>query len=299
MDEAGRLLADERRLLTVPAGQRGLQPSAAVWQHTVNLPELMERALGPEHPPVAAIAASVTPRPAAGSYLPVFRVGEGHARSLAAALRVPFFPTTHQEGHISAGLFSSQADLGERFLAIHLSGGTTELLQVQRQGPGFAEELIGATTDLHAGQFVDRVGVALGQPFPAGPHLERLAAEGIPGAVTLPASVSGLRVSFSGVGTRATRLVGQARPADLALAVFHCLAKTLEKWLLAARDATGLREALVVGGVAANGILRHRLSGRLEHPAVGMRIAYAQPRFSTDNAVGVALIGRAASSPPL
>lgn len=293
VDEAGRLLEDQRRPLAVALGARGVSPQEAVWAHLNALPQLAEPLLRARGREVAAVAASVKPRPVEGSYLPPFRVGEVFGRTLAAALGVPFYPTTHQEMHIQAGLWSSDdPPEGQQFLAIHLSGGTTELIRVTRRPGGFAEELLGATQDLHAGQFVDRVGVALGLPFPAGPHLERLAAEGEPGRVTLPSSVRGYSLSFSGPESAAQRLVGKAEPADLALAVLHTVAKSLEKWLLHAMEETGLREVLIVGGVSANRILRERLRQRLVHPAVGMRLAFAQPHYSTDNAVGTALLAR-------
>jgi len=294
VDEAGRLLEDQRRLLAVAEGARGAASHQAVWAHLNALPELAGPVLREHGPHVAAVAASVKPRPVEGSYLPPFRVGEGFGQTVAAALGVPFYATTHQEMHIQAGLWSSDnPPRGDQFLAVHLSGGTTELIRVTRRPGGFDEELLGGTQDLHAGQFVDRVGVALGLPFPAGPHLERLAAGGEPGRVKLPAPVRGYTLSFSGPETAAQRLVGSAEPADLALAVFHTVARSVEKWLLHAMEETGLREVLIVGGVAANEIVRGRLRRRLEHPAVGARLAFSQPRFSTDNAVGTALLARA------
>jgi len=294
VDDAGRLLEDQRRPLAVARGKRGVAPQEAVWAHLNALPELAEPLLRTHGPDVVAVAASVKPRPVEGSYLPPFRVGEGFGRALAAALGVPFYPTTHQEMHIQAGLWSADnPPEGGEFLAIHLSGGTTELVRVTRRPGGFAETLLGGTQDLHAGQFVDRVGVALGLPFPAGPHLEKLARAGTPGRVTLPSSVRGYNLSFSGPESAAQRLVGQAEPADLALAVLYAVAKSLEKWLLHAIAETGLGEILIVGGVAANQILRERLRTRLEHPAVGARLAFADPRYSTDNAVGTALLARA------
>lgn len=293
VDASGRLLADQRRPLAVARGERGVSPPQAVWSHLKALPAEVEPLLRAYGTRIAAVAASVRPRPAEDSYLPPFKVSEGFGRTVAAALGVPFYPSTHQEMHIMAGLWSAdQPPEGKQFLAVHLSGGTTELIRVTRRPGGFDEELLGGTLDLHAGQFVDRVGVALGLPFPSGPHLERLAADGRPGAVRIPSVVHGWRVSFSGPETAAQRLVGQADPSDLALAVIHCVSKTLEKWLRAAVEETGLREVLVVGGVSANQMLRARLRSRLEHPAVGARLAFGQPRFSTDNAVGTALLAR-------
>jgi N6-L-threonylcarbamoyladenine synthase len=294
VDEAGRLLEDRRRPLVVATGKRGHSPAEAVWLHVKGLPEVIEPVLEQYGRDIAAVAASTRPRPSEGAFLPPFKVSEGYGRTVAAALGVPFYASTHQEMHIAAGLWSSDAPpVGEQFLAVHLSGGTTELIRVTRRTGGFAEELLGATRDLHAGQFVDRVGVALGLPFPAGPHMEKLAADGVPGRVTLPSHVDGRSVSFSGPETAGQRLVGKVEPADLALAVIMCVAKTLEKWLRAAVEETGIKEILIVGGVASNGILRERLREKLEHRAVGARLAFARPQYSTDNAVGTAVLARA------
>jgi N6-L-threonylcarbamoyladenine synthase len=294
VDEAGRLLEDRRRPLVVAAGKRGHSPAEAVWLHVKSLPEVIEPVLAQYGRDIAAVAASTRPRPVEGAFLPPFKVSEGYGRTVAAALGVPFFASTHQEMHIAAGLWSSDAPpVGDQFLAVHLSGGTTELIRVTRRTGGFAEELLGGTRDLHAGQFVDRVGVAIGLPFPAGPHIEKLATGGVPGRVTLPSHVDGRSVSFSGPETAGQRLVGKVEPADLALAVIMCVAKTLEKWLRAAVEETGIKEILIVGGVASNGILRERLREKLEHRAVGARLAFARPQYSTDNAVGTAVLARA------
>ncbi|HYG59428.1 MAG TPA: O-sialoglycoprotein endopeptidase [Symbiobacteriaceae bacterium] len=291
VDEAGRLLEDRRRPLVVAAGARGHSPAEAVWRHTKALPEVLEPVLQQYGRQIAGVAASVRPRPFEGAFLPPFKVSEGFGRTVAASLGVPFYPSSHQEMHIMAGLWSSdQPPVGDRFLAVHLSGGTTELIAVTRRTGGFDEELLGGTQDLHAGQFVDRVGVALGLPFPAGPYIEELARTGTPGVVSLASSVQGRKVSFSGPETAAQRLVGRVEPADLALAVIKCVSKTLEKWLRAAVTETGLGEVLIVGGVASNGILRERLREKLEHRAVGARLAFALPRFSSDNAVGTAVL---------
>ncbi|MBM7867936.1 O-sialoglycoprotein endopeptidase [Heliobacterium gestii] len=310
----GRLLAQKRLLLPVKPGERGLRQGDAFFLHGRQLPGVMEdlfaelRERARVH--VEAVAVSTRPRPEEGAYLPVFLAGEAVGRSVAAAQGVPFIATTHQEGHIMAGIASLEEGeqakmlLEKGFLSVHLSGGTTELLQVRFDSDraAFAIEKMGATTDLHAGQLVDRVGVALGLPFPAGPRLEALAAQsdGVE-AVTFPASVKGYNVSFSGAEAQALRLIDRScnagetfsspSPAAIARGIERCLASTLEKILRRAIEETGCRDVLIVGGVAANGFLRRRLRDRLEHRAVGGRLAFATPALSGDNAVGVALLG--------
>ncbi|MCX7571512.1 O-sialoglycoprotein endopeptidase [Tumebacillus sp. DT12] len=291
IDSDGVIVKEERRLLHVSEGERGLQQSAALFQHVQNLPVLIEQ-LGDLSGQLQAVCASAKPRRLEGSYMPVFTAGSGVGRILAATHGVPYLETTHQEGHIAAGEGSAERVPADHFLAVHLSGGTTDLLDVNRLQDGYEIEELGTSIDLHAGQFVDRVGVALGLIFPAGPHLEKLAQGSTDEAVTLPSPVNGYNLSFAGPETAALRLIeAGVAPADIARAVERCIAKGLEKTLRKAVEERGVKHLLIVGGVAANTFIRERLKLRLEHRAVGARLYFAQPRYSTDNAYGVALLG--------
>lgn len=291
VDEHGGIVREERCLLRVEEGERGLQQSAALFQHVQNLPALIEK-IGNLHGILQAVVVSTRPRRRDGSYMPVFTAGSGLARSLAATHGVPLYETSHQEGHIAAGEGSMGAVPADTFIAVHISGGTTDLLHVKRLQDGYEIEELGTSIDLHAGQFVDRVGVALGLPFPAGPHLEELAKSSTDESVTLPSPVSGYNLSLAGPETAAMRLIEQgAAPADIARAVERCIAKGLEKTLRKAVDEFGVKHLLIVGGVAANHYIRERLVFRLEHRAVGAKLSFALPKYSTDNAFGVALLG--------
>ncbi|OIQ60190.1 O-sialoglycoprotein endopeptidase [Neomoorella thermoacetica] len=295
VSQDGELLAAHRRLLPVPTGERGLQQATAVFHHVQILPEVLSEVFAAVPAArIRGVVASVKPRPVEGSYMPVFTVAAGQGRILAAALGVPFRATTHQEGHIQAGLWSSGWQPPDSFLAVHLSGGTSEVLLVGRKQGGFTIEKLGGTLDLHAGQLVDRAGVLMGLEFPAGPALERLAREAGPETekVHLTSAVRGYNFSFSGPASQAERLLAAgAPPAAVARAVEQCIANTLERVLRPAVEATGLRDILIVGGVAANNYLRQRLRHRLEHPAVAARLHFAAPEHSSDNAIGVALLG--------
>ncbi|GFN23321.1 O-sialoglycoprotein endopeptidase [Thermanaeromonas sp. C210] len=295
VDEKKQVLFEHRQLLRVPEGEGGLQQSMAVFQHINNLPAIIEGALKAVPPGrIRGVAAAVKPRPVTGSYMPVFVVASGHGRVLAASLGVPFWPTTHQEGHLKAGLWSAGWQPQGAFIAVHLSGGTSEVLVVTPRTGSFTIERVGGTTDLHAGQLVDRVGLKLGLPFPAGPHLERLARMVGPDdePVNLPSAVRGYDFSFSGPASHAERLIRHgAPPAAVARAVERCIANTLEKVLRPLVEETSYRDILIVGGVAANKFLRERLRRRLEHRAVGAVLHFAAAEYSADNAVGVALLG--------
>nr|WP_245204038.1 O-sialoglycoprotein endopeptidase [Ammoniphilus resinae] len=288
----GEILAEKKELLSVKQGKRGLQQSEAVFQHIKRLPELAESFYPLEYQ-IAAVAVSTRPRPVEGSYMPVFRVGESWARGVAGFLKVPVFETTHQEMHIAAGEYTAQKrPAHNEFLAVHLSGGTSELLHCRRKRDGYDIQLLGGTLDLHAGQLIDRIGVALGLPFPAGPFLEKLGQQAN-GDFRVPSTVKGYDFHFSGAETQLLKVIqtGAQSPENIARATEQCIANTLEKVIRYAAQQEKPKELLIVGGVAANTYMKQRLSKRLEHLSVGCSLYFADPAYSGDNAFGVARIG--------
>ena len=294
VSEHGEVIAASRMLLPVGQGQRGLRQSEAVFAHVRQMPQVMDdlkKQLAGKDVQIVAVCASASPRDEEDSYMPVFTVGLGHARVLSDALNVPLFTTSHQQGHIAAGLVGNQAP-EDVFVALHLSGGTTELLEC-RDGK---LTLVGGCADLHAGQLVDRVGVAMGLPFPAGPHLEKLAMS-YEGTVEnlLPVSFEkdGLTCHLSGVETKAQQWIkeGKMTHEQIAAEVFDVLARTVARLLTGAGEKTGAKQALVVGGVASSTLLRELLSRRLKKQRKPIRVFFGQPQYSADNAVGVAAIG--------
>lgn len=294
VNEHGEVIAASRMLLPVAQGQRGLRQSEAVFAHVRQMPLVMDdlrEQIKNQDVEVAAVCASASPRDEKDSYMPVFTVGLGHARVIAKVLGVPLYETSHQQGHIAAGLVGNQHP-EETFVALHLSGGTTELLEC-RDG---TLTLIGGCADLHAGQMVDRVGVAMGLPFPAGPALEKLAMS-YQGTVEslLPVSVEkdGLTCHLSGVETRAQQWIreGNMSHEQIAAEVFDVLARTVARLLSGACEKTGAKQALVVGGVASSTLLREKLAKRLLKQRRNIKVLFGQPQYSADNAVGVAAIG--------
>ncbi|MBE5803433.1 MAG: O-sialoglycoprotein endopeptidase [Clostridiales bacterium] len=286
----GQVLASCRKLLPVKAGERGLRQSEAVFIHVRQLPERLEElgAYTRGHE-IVAVCASRQPRDEEESYMPVFQVGDAHARGLAAMLGVPCFASTHQRGHVAAAMVDSGVEPGD-LLAVHLSGGTTELLELC----GNELTLLGGTLDLHAGQFVDRVGVALGLAFPAGPHLERLALEGQSEA-KLPTNMADgdLHCHFSGAETQVQRWIRQGEMAreDIAREVYDLLARTVSRMVLAGAARTGIRQVLIAGGVASSELFRRLVKERIHKKDKAFRVCFGRPEYSGDNAVGAALIG--------
>ncbi|HHV43167.1 MAG TPA: O-sialoglycoprotein endopeptidase [Firmicutes bacterium] len=285
---AEELILDLRSVLPVKQGARGLRQSDALFLHLQNLPQLLEQVFSQvDH--IAAVAVTDRPRALPDSYLPVFTAGTTMARCLSMALGVPLVTCSHQANHLRAGRWSAQGPKASEFLALHLSGGTTDLLFVRDQAGSFDVTPLGGGTDLHVGQFVDRVGVAMGLPFPAGSALEKLAQEGQVGRLELPVAVQELTVSFSGPEAAAMRYLhqGQVAPPDLAMAVQVCIAKSLQRLLRNAVRQRYPKRVLFVGGVSANQFVRAWLREHLS----GWELWFADPRYSTDNAVGTALFG--------
>lgn len=116
--EDGSLLAEARQILSVKPGRCGLQQSEMVFQHTRNLPRLVEEVFADKDCTLAAIGVSGYPRPLADSYMPAFLAGMSVARSLAAAYKVPLEVISHQENHLEAGLWSAGGPQAERFFAV-------------------------------------------------------------------------------------------------------------------------------------------------------------------------------------
>ena len=290
VDGHGRIIDDKRMLLPVPVNERGLRQAEACFAHQKQLPDLFRSLTLPVTKPLA-IAVSVQPRAIEGSYMPVFTIGSGYAKVLSKAYNCPILKLSHQEGHIQAGLRSAGGPEGMEFLVLHLSGGTTELLLVKREGYSFSETILGGSNDLQIGQFVDRIGVKLGLQFPAGPELELLARthndeHSLP---SIPTYCRELEVSFSGSESHALRLIDQGLDkASIARAVEKAIARVIEKLLRNAIQQTQADQVLLVGGVSSNLYIRQQLKRRLQ-PI--MDLWFADPTLSSDNAVGVAWHG--------
>lgn len=289
LDLDGGLAADFRIPLAVKPGGRGLSQSEMLFQHVRNLPRLMQQlreSLGAAAR-IVAVGATTRPRSVEGSYMPAFLAGSGLGESLGHALGCPVARLSHQESHLLAGLWSAGRTLDRDFLAAHVSGGTTELLQAVATATTLEVQLLGGSEDLHAGQFIDRIGVALGLSFPAGPQLEKLAESFTGTPAVTPVAVREMRLSFSGPETHVMRwLATQPDPAEVAASVQECVAASLAGILAAAVQKTGRRTMLLVGGVMANRAIRSRVAQSLQ--ALNVTVVWPEPRFSGDNAVGAA-----------
>lgn len=216
--------------------------------------------------------------------MPCFMVGYSHAKFLSDALGVPLAEVSHQQGHVAASLWSAgRLDLMEKtHLAWHLSGGTTELLLVEPEGRNVKCTRIGGTTDISAGQLIDRTGQLLELPFPSGKHLDSLSREAT-GKDVFRVKCRNSEFSLSGVQNKVQQFYAAcADPAETAAYALRCVAGAVYQATAQALEAYPGLSVVFSGGVASNSMLRE-LTAPL-HPV------FAQPQFSTDNAMGVAVL---------
>ncbi|MBQ9736149.1 MAG: peptidase M22 [Clostridia bacterium] len=283
----GELLFNLKAPLPVKDGECGLRQSDALFAHVKNLPSLFEEVrarLGGA--PLMAVGVSAKPRNAEGSYMPCFLAGVAVAQGIAASADVPLYHFSHQCGHLRAALYSSGMDalVDKPFGAFHISGGTTELLLVTPDGEGFHTEIVGGTLDLNAGQLVDRIGVMLGLRFPAGPALEKLAQDCSTPPIRKPVRTSDGFIHLSGVENLARAVFEKEKnAAATALFVEDHLARAV---IAMSRDFRAKHPLPLVyaGGVMSNAYIKNAVLAAVEDAH------FAEPAFSADNAVGIALL---------
>lgn len=283
------LLDDEmkqyKQILSVKSGERGLRQSDAVFQHTVNIPRLIEQA---SFENIQAVGVSTRPRNIDGSYMPCFLVGEAVATAVAKSNNVSLHKTSHQVGHILASLYSTnQIDLiNNKFIAFHLSGGTTEALLVEpAKDELITAKIISQSTDLKAGQAIDRAGVMMGLSFPCGKELDKLSKLS-DAEYKIKPSMKDLNCSLSGVENKAKTMLEKGEPKEnISKFVLSYVCATVNEMLIRIENEFGKLPVVFSGGVSSNSMLRDVIQS--QHNAF-----FAAPEFSLDNAAGVALYAR-------
>ncbi len=276
----------QKRLLPVKPGELGLRQSDAVFHHTAQLHLLFSELVKDiDSKDIAAIGASSRPRPVDGSYMPCFTVGENTAKILSSALKVPLYTFSHQEGHIAAALYDSKSEnlFTEKFLAFHVSGGTTEAVIAKGSGYGFSLDLAAKSLDLNAGQAIDRVGLMLGLKFPCGAELEKLALQNTK-KISVRPTLKECDCCLSGLENICRRLLENNESKEyIAAYCIEYIRKTLslmtDKLLL----KYGTMPVLYAGGVMSDSIIQNSFKEKYN-------AAFAQPSLSSDNAVGVAYL---------
>ncbi|MDD6734822.1 MAG: hypothetical protein PUE13_00740 [Clostridiales bacterium] len=279
----GENTASVRKIIDVKEGERGIRQSEGVFAHVRELPHLLE-GLDSDVSAITAIGVSTRPRSVEGSYMPVFVAGESFARTIAKVLGVPLFRYSHQDGHIMAGIVSADCTelMGKPFTAVHMSGGTTEILRCAWNGDGFDTEIIGGTKDISAGQLIDRLGVRLGMKFPCGKEFDALSLNA-DREIPLKTAVSGGYMNLSGMENKLSEKIGREHAGVLARSALIFIGKSLAE----AINSGNPERVLFVGGVASNTLLRRYLSENVK-----VQTYFASGELACDNAVGIAELAK-------
>jgi Metal-dependent proteases with possible chaperone activity len=289
VDSDGCIVCNLQKYLDVKKGERGLRQSVALFQHVNNLPDLITelfQQIGTSVP--CCVAVSSRPRPVEGSYMPVFNAGVSAAEMIAAAINVPCYKFSHQEGHIEAVRHNSPMAKAERFISFHFSGGTTEALLVDHG----SISIIGGTKDIAFGQLIDRLGVASGMDFPAGAEMDSIAIacrEPAPKDVLPPIKVIKGYFNLSGIETSALRSLDDM-PRDLLIkALFDRIGETIVKTVRQTAEEYDIDKFLFAGGVSSSDYIRNYINDA--KPLKNIKICFGDPALSTDNAAGTAYLG--------
>lgn len=288
-DIAGNVLSNFKILLPVKEGERGLRQSDAVFSHIKNIPLIAEKIRqNAKKYEIVAIGHSAFPRDAEGSYMPCFLVGEAISDLIASFFTIDNYKFSHQAGHVRAAVYSSKVKIeNEPFIAFHVSGGTTEILFVNKENDSYKIDLIGGSSDLHAGQAIDRIGVNLGLKFPCGPQVEALAKTNIQKIPKPKICVKDFQCNLSGVENLSCDLYKKTNDKALVCAyMLDFIGCTLEKLTENLREKFPDIKIVYAGGVMSNSIIKDKLKNQFEN------IYFAEPEYSSDNATGIALLTR-------
>ncbi len=263
-----------RKLLETKKGSLGLRQSDALFMHVRDLSSILKKLNISEYN-IKAVGVSEKPTEEEKSYMPVFLAGILAAEAIADSLGVPLYRFTHQQGHIRAAMIGG-GDVKPPFYAFHISGGTTECTFVDEK---FSCKPILKSSDLKAGQAIDRLGVRLGFDFPAGAELDELSKKSNLEFKIKPSMKNG-NPSFSGLQNKYEKMLADGKKReDVAKFVFVYIAEALKAMM----KKIGDNETFVFsGGVSANSVIRDTLSGKGR--------LFASLELCGDNAVGVAAL---------
>ena len=287
------IVFNEKIMLNVKNGERGLRQSEAVFQHIKNFGEISDNLKKHIHKKgykVEMICASARPRDVEDSYMPVFEVGKNFAKTMAALFDCEMFETTHQENHIAASLYGCKKEDLDRFISVHMSGGTMEILLTEKDNKGYNTEIVGGTKDISFGQLIDRVGVRMGHDFPAGKYIDEkalLCEEEVKNG--LKTSVKDGYMNISGLENQVYKLMEEKDNYYVSKAVMNAAIKSLEKALSFIYKKYDLNNVVFVGGVASSKYISGKLSNKLKKNNINS--FFTDSSYSSDNACGCAIIG--------
>lgn len=296
--DGGLLLSNVIASQSVHEEYGGVVPELASRAHQQNIVPVVDAAIrraGIERGELSAIAFTRGPG-LIGSLL----VGTSFAKGLSLGLRVSMVDVNHLQAHVLAHFIKEtpQTEVPEfPYLCLLVSGGNSQIIVVRSARD---MEIIGRTIDDAAGEAFDKCAKVMGLPYPGGPHIDRLAAEGDPEAFRFARPrIEGLDYSFSGLKTsflytlrdnlRTDPDFIEKRRADLAASLQATIIAILMNKLEKAVDMTGITTVAIGGGVSANSGVRNAVAAMCERR--GLKAFIPERKFTTDNAAMVAIAG--------
>ena len=286
-----KIILNEKIILKVKKDCKGLRQSEAVFQHVNNMGEISQIINNKlKDYKVIGICASTKPRPIDNSYMPVFSVGSNFGKLLSSINNCDFYETSHQENHIEASLFNNNLNNKKRFLAVHISGGTTEILLVEKENSGYKIDIVGGSLDVSFGQLIDRLGVKLNYNFPCGKYIdenaikcEKKIEQG------LKTSVKEGYMNLSGIENKINKIIDTYDNEYMSKILLDTLVRCMYKSLIFVCEKYNINEVLFGGGVSASQYINKELSQKLKKEKI--KAYFTKPQYATDNALGCAIIG--------
>jgi N6-L-threonylcarbamoyladenine synthase len=282
-EENNEILADERKILEVKQGQKGLRQQEAVFQHLKNLPELYSK-ITHDLSKINTVSVSSRPRNEEDSYMPVFIVGRNFGKVISHTLNCELFEYSHQENHISSSLIDNYKNVDE-FLAVHISGGTTEFVSAKKSIKGFETKIVGQTKDITFGQLIDRLGIMMDFPFPCGKYMEEYIKGKNVGKLTTPRIIKGSYINLSGMENYFGNLLNKYTKEEIITSLFDYIAEYIVQ-VIYSLSHLHHKTLIISGGVASNSYIRNYIMKSIK----GYEILFPAVNNSSDNAVGLAFL---------
>ena len=268
----------------------GVIPELASRDHCKKIIQIYKHALGSIDPAEIDYVAYTAGPGLLGALL----IGENFAQGLALSLNKPLIPVNHLEAHLMAP-FLDEEKVEFPFLTLLVSGGHSLIIDVQ----GLNQyKILGQSRDDAVGEAFDKVAKLIGLGYPGGPEIERVAQDGDPMAFNFPQPMlhsSDYDFSFSGLKTAVLYAVQDIEEinsqiqADIAASFQHAATEVLIKKITKALEDTGRESIVLAGGVAANKLLRNKIS--LLKSKLNVDVLYPPLSHCTDNAAMIAYLG--------
>ncbi|WP_455538143.1 Kae1-like domain-containing protein [Terrisporobacter sp.] len=285
------IILNEKIILKVKKDCKGLRQSEAVFQHVNNMGEISQTINEKlKNYNVVGVCVSSKPRPVNNSYMPVFSVGYNFGKLLSSINNCDFYETSHQENHIEASLFNNELENDKRFIAVHMSGGTTEILLVEKKELMYDIKIIGGSLDVSFGQLIDRLGVNLNCNFPCGKYIDENALKCNQKIEKgLKTSVKEGYMNLSGIENQINKIINEYDEKYMSKLLLDTLVRCMYKSLVYLCKKYDINEVLFGGGVSASKYINKELTNKLKKEKI--KAYFTEGKYATDNSVGCAIIG--------